>query len=93
MMRVRAILIAVLMAAQLALALHSVEHKFDIAPSSDHCALCQVAATTLPGPAANPIAIPTFYELTQVAALPVAPPRRFPSTENFRSRAPPAVSV
>lgn len=84
--------VALLMVAQLALAFHSVEHKFDIAPPlGDHCALCQVASTMAPGPSAELIAAPTLHALTHVAPRAVPQPRNLPSPAGFRSRAPPAV--
>jgi hypothetical protein len=90
--RLWSIAVAVLIAAQVALALHGVEHKFDLgAPPSDHCALCQVVSTLAPGPAADPIAAPTLHELTRVAAVFAPQPRIFPSPAGFRSRAPPTV--
>ncbi|MBY0512248.1 MAG: hypothetical protein K2P94_19105 [Rhodospirillaceae bacterium] len=86
------IALALLMAAQLALAFHGVEHKYEfVAPIGDGCALCHVASVMAPGPSAGPIAAPTFHELAQIAPLAAAPPRILPSPAGFRSRAPPAV--
>jgi hypothetical protein len=89
------VLVALLMAAQLALAFHGVEHK--IHPGllqGDECALCQVASTMAPAPTAEPVAAPSLYASILVDSIVKALPRVSASPAGFRSRAPPSsVSV
>lgn len=89
------VLVALLVAAQIGIALHVVEHKFtgDAAAAQEHCTLCKVTTAMAAAPAAPAIA-PAEYSIgiadTCVAALlfTAAP------TAAFRSRAPPtAVSA
>ena len=87
--------IALLMAMQIGLALHTSSHKLspDAAARGDDCVLCQVASTMAPAPAAPPLAPLSFTYAPIVAqVLPLAIPA-VPAAA-FRSRAPPAaVSV
>ena len=82
--------IAVLMAAQFALAFHSLEHKFnpDAAPG-DECALCQVASTMALGPTAELVAAPVRLVFVGVDVVVLDAPREAASPAGFRSRAPP----
>lgn len=84
------VMIALLMAAQIGLALHSVEHKFssDAATVQDHCALCKVASSMAAAPAAPPIA-PVEYVLAIVDPFVVASLVSAAPAPAFRSRAPP----
>jgi hypothetical protein len=85
-------MIALLMAAQLGLAFHSLEHKFNAGTlQGDDCALCQVASTMAPGPTAEPIAAPNFYVLVTNDTVAVSLPRVSASPAGFRSRAPPHI--
>jgi len=82
--------IALLVAVQLALALHSFNHDFnsDAVTRGDECAVCHVASNMAPAPADAVIA-PVSYIIAAVIAdvlpapVPAAPPA------GFRSRAPP----
>ena len=88
--------IALLVAAQFALAVHTLEHKFnpDLAAQGEECALCQVASTMAPGPATEPLATPNFYVFVSVLAFISPLPCAVASPAGFRSRAPPlSVSV
>jgi hypothetical protein len=86
------VLVTLLMAAQLGLAFHSLEHTFDSGlPANDHCALCQVASTMASGPAAEPIAAPSLYAFVTVAAVITPLLRTSASPAGFRSRAPPVI--
>jgi len=82
--------ISLLMAAQIALALHSVHHEFssDIDTSSDACAICQVASAMSAAPDAVSIE-PASYFVTR-AAVPAPPPIYSAAiTAAFQARAPP----
>ena len=85
--------IALLMSAQLGLALHSFEHKFrpDALAATDNCALCQVAATMAPAPDVT-IAAPAFQAFAVVHHTLQPVPLSAAIVTGFRSRAPP-VSV
>jgi hypothetical protein len=83
-------MVALLMAAQLGLAFHSLEHKFEAGLSpSDHCALCQVASAMGPGPASQLLAPPNLHELTASDTVATPPPHVLAAPSGFRSRAPP----
>jgi len=82
--------IALLMAAQVALALHSLHHQIkpDALVAGEHCTLCQVASTLAPPPvvlAVIPVgeAIAVADEIVPLERLTAAP------AAAFRSRAPP----
>lgn len=88
--RLWSLAIALLMAAQVALALHSLHHQIkpDALAAVEHCTLCHVAATIAPPPVVlavipvgEAIAVADVCApLALVAAAPAAP---------FRARAPP----
>jgi len=87
--------IAILMAAQFALAFHSFEHKFNPASTwhGEECALCHVASTTTPEPSVV-LQGPTSHVVERIVA--VVAPLAIPAAAvaGFRSRAPPlSVSV
>lgn len=82
--------IALLVAAQVALALHSLHHQIkpDALVAGDQCTLCQVVSTMAPPPvvlAVIPVgeAIAVADEIVPLELLTTAP------TAAFRSRAPP----
>ncbi len=87
--RLWSLAIALLMAAQVALALHSLHHQIkpDALAASEHCTLCQVASTMAPPvvlaviPVGEAFAVAdVFVPAHLIAAAPAAA---------FRSRAPP----
>jgi len=85
--------IALLMAAQVALALHTVDHQFSAdATASEHCTLCHTATAMAPAPVAEAPApvldvLATAPEATVSFLVPAT------SVAGFRSRAPPASLV
>jgi hypothetical protein len=87
--------IAVLVAAQLALALHSFEHRFN--PDvfkADECALCQVASTMAAGPASVAISLPNFEFFVRELGFVAQATRPVIHPAGFSSRAPPlSVSI
>lgn len=91
--RLWSVVVAILMTMQLALAFHTLEHKFNLTQTDD-CALCQVASNMAPGPSAAPLAAPNLYTIVRVI-VPMAPlPCATVSPAFFHSRAPPiSVSV
>jgi len=82
--------IALLMAAQLALTLHTVDHQLglDGGAASEHCTLCHAATAMAPAPTGE-LPTPTLRVL---GSLPEAVPQSYiPATfvAGFRARAPP----
>ena len=89
-LRLWSIVAFLLMAAQIGLALHTVEHKFtnDSAVASEHCTLCKVASGMAAAPAAPAIA-PVAYVLAVVDTFVVTTLIAGAPAPAFRSRAPP----
>ena len=87
--------IAILMAAQFALAFHSFEHKFNPASTwhCEECALCHVASTAAPEPTVV-LQAPTSNAIDRVVAVTASQIILAVAVAGFRSRAPPlSVSV
>jgi len=86
-------LVAVLVAAQMALSFHAVEHALSAAPPEE-CVICHVTHTATPGPSAAAIATPNLYLLARIIAFVPPLPSVSVSPAGFLARAPPAsVSV
>ncbi len=84
--------IALLVAVQLALALHSSAHRFgdSIAAPGDGCTLCQVASTMAPGPG-GAVATPVFIA-SAAPAVPLQPLAHLDApAAAFHPRAPPVL--
>ncbi len=89
-LRLWSVLASLLMAAQIGLALHTVEHKFTSASAAvgEHCTLCKVASGMAAAPTAPAIA-PAEYVLGFVDTFVVSAPISAAPEVAFRSRAPP----
>ena len=83
--------VAILMAAQLALTFHHLQHKMnpDVTAQGEDCAVCQVASTMAPGPAAQPVMPPAINALLLRFSCIAAGPGQAAVVAGFRSRAPP----
>lgn len=82
--------IALLMAAQLGLALHAFGHKFslDALAATDNCALCKVASTMEPAP--DVVIVAPVFQTCTVAHISLQPlPLPAAAVAGFRPRAPP----
>jgi hypothetical protein len=86
------IVAALLMAAQIGLAFHAVDHQFTSDASVEHCVLCKVSQTMAAAPSAPAIA-PIEYAIGHADHVVVTFSFSSPPTAAFRSRAPPIVSA
>ncbi len=93
--RLWSFVVALLLAAQVALGIHQLEHRLHPELSaSNECSLCQFASAMLDGPQAPAIVVPTFAFIERLESIPEATPTLGNAVAGFRSRAPPiSVSV
>ncbi len=88
--RLWALVVGLLVAAQLGLVLHQASHHLrPDAVATDDCALCQATAGMTTGPAAPLLVLPVFILLAIVSQAPATGPVRARVASAFRSRAPP----
>jgi len=81
---------ALLLAAQMALSLHYVEHKFTVdASAGGDCVICQVASTMAPGASGDPVVLPGSPVAERVIAVSHDLRVTIRPVADFQSRAPP----
>lgn len=92
--RLWSLVVALLLAAQVALGVHQVSHRLNPdLRAGDECSLCQFASAMVDGPQPQAVIVPTFVVVERLEVIAETCPTLRYAVAGFRSRAPPPSSV